>query len=263
MRKYIFKRLKLLSFTIFPLLIPALLYADSSGLLKEKWSYQIEGEIGITERTYLLVYGDDATNLKKIHVVSKCQKIISSESTYGECTHQISLSSNKKKYTLKTGEDVVLVKSPTDILLIGTLNYGCCAGPDYIEIYTKNGAYLGIIEGFNLSKRANRNNILERLFDLRNTARNFMLIQQQNSFNFEAIAFKNDGSSQKISVQVDIKGKDKCDYWHIEDFVQYGDVKDITLNVSGFFCHANIPEEQSFLCKPKNNIIECFLKKTQ
>ena len=163
-----------------------------------------------------------------------------------------------KKITLNTGEDVVMICFPWGPLVLGTINYGCCGGPDIVYFYTENGKYLGSLEGFNLSDRANYNNLIVRTFDMKNTTEIYMLVEKEgNNSDIQALVFKNGDAPKRIPVLFTIQGKEKCEYWLIQEFVKYGDREYITLKMRGYFCKEEALDEQVFSCFKTEKGISC------
>ena len=253
------------SLTLYSLLLAALFFIHtlpssvmSGDRSDTEWSYSIEKGIEKSKRSYLLVYAPKEKKERRIKVISECQKPHSAEGAYGKCTHKIDIQPTNKKITLKTGEDVVMIFFPWGPLVLGTINYGCCGGPDIVYFYTENGKYLGSLEGFNLSNRANYNNLIAREFDMKNTTGIYMLVEKGDKIgDIQALVFENGDAFKRIPVLFTIKGKEKCEYWHIEEFVKYGDREYITLKMNGYFCKGEALEEQVFICSNTEKGISC------
>lgn len=206
------------------LFLMSLLSCDSSfDKIDKEWAC----DFGKSKRYYLLIYYNYKTNEeRKINVISQCQPT-EGEETYGECTHKIFIQPTNKSFTINTGEDVVIIdRHDHDFpVILGTIRYGCCGGPDIVNFYTENGKYLGSLEGFKLLERANTENIIIRQFDMKNIIsirkKIYIIVEKEdNSNDYQVVVLDNSNNIIVIPLVLPIseKEKEKCDYWHIDDF---------------------------------------------
>lgn len=143
-------------------------------------------------------------------------------------------------------------------MILATLEYGCCGGPDTARFYAEDGTYLGSLEGFELQRGANYGNVIRRTFDMKNSTENYLLVSAAGATGtFEALVLDGNKPIQKLPVLFIVSDKDACDYWHIGEFVKYGDRDVITLKVKGSFCSKEVQEEQEFSCVRKATGISC------
>lgn len=222
------------------------------------WSYSIQDNIEKTKRTYLLVYEPQSQQERRISVVSQCSKPHMTEGTYGKCNHKIDIQPTNKTFTLDTGEDVVIVNSSFDSLILATIDYGCCAGSDTVRFYTENGSYLGRLSTISPSK--NNNNVITGMFDFRNsTGRHesikYLAVQNdKDAYTYYAWVKENKNEMIKIPILLTISGKKNCDEWYLSDFTKYYKHNDITLTLEGRFCEK---QNRTYSCKQIEGNIKC------
>jgi hypothetical protein len=250
--------------TIFAFIFLATLFLSSSAAAlaasDAKWVFNVENGIEKSKRTYLLVYYVYAPQRKeerRIDVTSICEKPENTEGVYGKCSHNVVVSPINKQFVLKTGEDVIMLRSPNRKLILATLEYGCCAGPDTARFYTEDGTYLGELEGFHL-RESTGNNVITRLLDLRNVAEDYLVVAASgDKGNFEAIDMESNKPYKRLPISYTVKDKDACDYWHLSEFTKYGNRDFITLKVHGSFCSREVLEDQEFSCNKSSTAISC------
>lgn len=224
------------------------------------WSYTVEKGVEKSRRSYLLVYHPGTKEEKKISVVSTCRKPQHSEAAYGKCTHSLTTRPGGHRFSLKTGEDVVIADSSSDSLILGTIEYGCCGGPDRVSFYTERGDYLGRISTLNLSKGSN---VITGVLDLRNsTGRNdstkyFVVQDEKNDFAYSAWISEHGGKPRKLPIVLEIFNRGACDEWYLSNFDKYADRTDITLALEGRFCEKPI---RIFSCQREESRIQCTLR---
>jgi hypothetical protein len=222
------------------------------------WDYSIQNGMEKTKRSYLLVYAPQTQQERHISVVSQCSKPHLTEGTYGKCSHRINIQPTNKIFSVDTGEDVVIVNSSFDSLILGTIEYGCCAGSDTVRFYTENGSYLGRLATMSPSK--SRNNVITDMFDFRNSAGRhenirYLIVQgDKDDYKYYAWIKENKKEMVKIPILMTISDKKKCDEWYLTDFTKYYDHHDITLTLEGRFCEK---QNRTFSCKQIENTIEC------
>ena len=237
-------------------------YASSAAdtVVNRGWSYAIEKGIEKSKRSYLLLYHPGTKEEKKVSVVSRCSKPQHSEGVYGTCTHAITIHPGGHTFSLKTGEDVVLADSSFDFPVLGTVEYGCCAGSDRVSFYTEKGEYLGRITTINLTKG---NNAITDVLDVRNsTGRNdstkyFVVQDDKNDLAYFAWTSETKRKMRKLPIIYEIFDKGACDEWYLSKFSKYADRTDITFALEGRFC-----EKQSrlFSCQKEESRISCTLR---
>jgi hypothetical protein len=238
-----------------------------AGETDNKWSYSIENDVETSERSYLLVHLPTTKEERRINVKSRCQKPYPSEGAYGKCIHKIEIQPTNKKFTLNTGEDVVMISFTwNNPLILGTIEYGCCGGQDIVRFYTENNDYLGYIEKFNISKQPHYNNLILRTFDMGNATRDgskiYMLMKKDNNHDLlEALVFESIEKRKIIPVLLPIQGEEKCGVWLIKEFIKYGDKPDMTLKMEGNICKEEVNEEQFFNCKEIEKGLNCINEK--
>lgn len=227
-----------------------------------EWSLSITKNVERSKRTYLLAYIPDQKIEKEITVTSECRKPFNTEATYGECSHSVVVQPGNKTFTLKTGEDVVMVDNPFGAPILGTVAYGCCGGPGTVVFYSDNGEKLGSLDGFSLDLKTNSANLFTRKLEMKNTAEGYMLVRKGKTDDLEALVFR-DGHPMPDSLPlvIPIEGKKKCEYWHLDDFVHYGDAEYLTLKMKGSFCTEQVEEEQEFHCSRMKSVIVCSATK--
>jgi hypothetical protein len=247
-------------FFIFSFSLPALAGKGVVG----SWSYSVKNGTEKTKRTYLLVYEPGAKQEKTITVTSQCERPFPSESTYGKCTHNISIQSAGTKFSLNTGEDVVMVQFTWEApLILATIGYGCCAGPDKVRFYTDKGKYLGAIRGDSVERRANYQNLIARTFDMGNGERYgkriyLVLENEKSESGFEAWVYETVGKTWKLPVSLTIPEGAICEDWYISEFVAYGDRHDIILKLKGDRCGKEEGMKDLFFsCLPSDKEINC------
>jgi hypothetical protein len=241
-------------------LVPSLSFATDTK--DTGWSYSIQNGIEKSERTYLLVYAPATREEKHIFVVSQCSKPHQSEGTYGKCTHKLSIQPKNQKFSLNNGEDVVIVDSPFDSLILGTIEYGCCADSDTVRFYTETGSYFGRLT--TLSPLKSRNNVITDRFDFKNStgrheSTKYLVIQDdKNDYKYYAWVKENENQIRKIPILFTIPNKENCDEWYLTDFTKYGDRQDITLTLEGRFCES---QSRTFSCQKTEDNIHCTIRK--
>jgi hypothetical protein len=229
------------------------------------WSYSVENGIEKSKRTYLLVHHDpDTKQQKTITVTSQCERPYLSERTYGTCKHNIGIQPAGTKFNINTGEDVVRVEFTWEApLILATIEYGCCAGPDTVRFYTDKGKYLGAIRGDSVDSRANFQNLIVRTFDMGNGTRYgkkiYLLLEKDRSESgLEAWVYENANKTRKIPVLLTIPEGTTCEDWYVSEFVAYGDRHDIILKLKGVWCSNNEGiKDFSFSCLPTDREINC------
>jgi hypothetical protein len=238
-----------------------------------KWSYSVNNGIEKSERTYLLVYEPGTNKERRVTVVSRCEKPYPAEGTYGKCSHNVTVQPVNVHFNLATGEDIVMIQFTYDSpLILASIEYGCCGGPDTVKFFNERGLYLGFIEGVGVSQRANYYNLIARTFNMRNGTRYgekiYLLVQTENKTKpFQAFVFEKEMVPNSIPVVVSISEREKCEDWYVEDFTAYGDRQGITLKLEGFFCrNTEDAQEQVFSCSVSEKAITCLpeeVKKTE
>lgn len=251
--------MRILALVVSLCFVPINIAADTKD--NHGWSYSIQNGIEKTKRTYLLVYNPQTRQERQITVVSQCSKPHMTEGTYGKCNHKIKIQPTDKMLSLDTGEDVVIVVSSFDSLILGTIDYGCCADFDTAMFYTETGSYLGRLT--TLSPLKSRNNVFTDMFDFKNTTRHkstkYLVIQDdKNDYKYYAWVKENKNQMKKIPVLFTIPNKESCDKWYLTDFTKYGDRQDITLTLEGRFCES---QNRTFSCHKTENAINCDLRK--
>jgi hypothetical protein len=233
----------------------------------DAWSYALAKDTEASSRSYLLVYLPGTKAERRIAVTSRCRKPHQAEGAYGSCTHAITVQPAGRSFTLDTGEDVVMVSFTWDApLILATVAYGCCGGPDTARFYTEAGDYLGFIEGHDLDRRANYRNVIARTFDMGNATRDgdtlYLLVTGKKNAAWEAIVFKDMQKRKRVPVSIPLQGPEDCDEWHIGEFVKYGDKPDLTLKMNGIFCRgAEEGKEQVFSCRETGTGLACAPEK--
>lgn len=266
---YKMKYLNTFKFIILLLLLMSLLSCASfSNKIDKNWACYIDNDVAKSKRYYLIVSYDHSTNdERKINVTSECQIPVGLEGVYGECIHNIFIQPTNKSLTIDTGEDVVIIDLPNENfpLIFGTIRYGCCGGPDTVNFYTENGKYIGALEGFNLLARANTENVMIRSFDMKNVIsikkKIYMIVEKEyNSNDYQVAVIDNSDNIKMIPLVLPISDqeKEKCDFWHIDDFWPYSDREDITLKIKASFCHYEVFEEQEYSCYEAEDGIICL-----
>lgn len=243
-------------------------YVSSASIISDAkdnnfgWSYSIQDNIEKTKRTYLLVFNPQAQQERRITVVSQCRKPYMAEGTYGNCNHKIDIQPTNKIFTLDTGEDVVIVDSAFDSLILGTIEYGCCAASDIVRFYTENGSYLGRLT--TMSPLKSRNNVITDMLDFKNsTGRHesikYLVIQNdKDDYKYYAWIKGNQEKMIRIPILLNILDKENCDEWYLSDFTKYGDRQDITLTLEGRFCEK---QNRTFSCQKTEETINCIPRK--
>ena len=241
---------------------PSLVIADEK--CQNTWEYSIQNGFEYSKRSYLLVYRPQTDQERRINVFSQCRKALSVEGIYGTCTHALHIQPTNVKFALNTGEDVVLVQASWDAaLIIGTFEYGCCGGPDTVRFYSERGKYLGSIDGARLRTRFNYENMITRILDAGNSTRYgwpiyFAVKIEGQDTKFQAIVIDGTDKMVRIPILFTIPNKGKCREWYLSEFINYGDRKDLTLKMSGFFCeNEEGVREQVFRCSVSEKAITC------
>jgi hypothetical protein len=254
--------------TIFPHI------AASAGTTEGKWSYTVKNGIEQSVRTYLLVYEPGTHKERRVTVVSRCEKPHRAEGTYGKCSHNVTVQPMNGDFTLTTGEDVAMIRKFAEDapLILATIEYGCCAGPDTVRFYTEKGQYLGAIERYGVSEKANYKNLIARTFDMGNGTsygnKTYLLVQAENKEkSFQALVFEKGMKPKRIPVVLTVPAREKCEDWHIEELEAYGDRQDITLKLTGVWCpNTEGAQERFFSCSASEKAITCLpreVKKTR
>jgi hypothetical protein len=257
---------QLLSIAILIFLLSYFLSVSSVAEAKDDnnfgWSYSIENGFEKTKRTYLLVYNPQSQQERQITVVSQCSKPYMTEGTYGKCNHKINIQPTNKIFSLDTGEDVVIVNSSFDSLILGTIEYGCCAASDTVRFYTEDGSYLGRLTTMSPSK--SRNNVITDMFDFSNStgrheSAKYLVVQDdKDDYKYYAWIKENRKEMIKIPIHLTIPDKENCDEWYLSDFTKYVDRQDITLTLEGRFCEK---QNRTFSCQKIGGNVNCTLNK--
>jgi len=233
------------------------------------WSYTVEKGIEKSVRCYLLVYGHTVETPveKKIEVISKCQMPYSTEGVYGICTHNVRVRPAGKTFSLKTGEDVLMISSTP--LLIGTIRYGCCAGADILKVYTENGKYLGTLQGLDLlSRQLDKRNRITTTYGFDNIAsyenKMYLALDADEKRNaFRVLVFDKDARTKSIPISVDMKIIANCEEWFLSKFYHGIDEKDLTMRLHGRVCRGNGDDQDPvFTCSVSESAVACSLKKS-
>lgn len=228
------------------------------------WSYEVREEHARSAREYLLVWTNDANEqeLERFAVRSECVKPHPAEGTYGECQHSINLLPAGQTVALATGEDVVLVKNTWDVpTIFATIEYGCCAGPDIARFYTRQGEFLGHIEGMSMGERTNSGNVITRTFNMKNGTRYgdklyLLMMPETPTDAYHVQVFKGSQQPMQLPVALQLADSDHCEAWYIDKFTAYGDRKDILLELQGSFC-ATDKDRMTFSCLPTAGSMTC------
>ena len=237
------------------------------------WSYSVKHNIERTKRTYLLVANSmQRGKARQITVISKCRKDMSSEGVYGTCTHNIHIHSTKKKFTIKTGEDVVLINPVWDTpLILGTIGYGCCGAPNGVSFYTEHGKYLGSIRTYDISQYVS--NTITGIYYFENSVydeqEGCIAVEDDSKENYYYAWVKNGRNKfTKVPILYSISNKKDCAFWVLTAFTNYGDRHGITMKLSGKRCSLKDDlnrevvslddREVSFDCYREEGIFNCY-----
>jgi hypothetical protein len=244
-------------------------YATAESIDDSDWSYSVKNGIINTKRSYILVYEfrdylSGKRTTKKIYVVSQCSNPTYSEKTYGNCNHQISIEPTGLKFSLNTGEDVVIAHTDFDITILGTIDYGCCAPSENTNFYTDTGKYLGEFRGGNFFRRGKNvftdsyyfNNLTNEHNDLQ-----YLIIDGDPKINQYFIwTIKPNGEMKKQSILLSVSDYGECKGWgFLEVLHNTNERKDnIELELSGLMCE---PQTKIFTCQNEASIISCVPQK--
>lgn len=243
----------------------SLLYAADNTKNVSGWSYSIVDGIEKSIRSYLLVANPENPDRRQLSVVSACQKPYRQEGVYGQCKHTITTAPTGSQFTVITGEDVLMIATAWETpLVVGTLNYGCCAEPFTIDLYREDGQRLGMLKKTHRSLSSLYGNAITRTWALGNsTGRHekiqyFVIQDDQKEDLFFAIRKSLDGKTLKIPIQYKNTDQSFCEEWYLGKFVKYGDRNDITLSLEGFYCNNKEGyKEKLFSCLDQEKAIEC------
>jgi hypothetical protein len=246
--------------------MPAVYAADATRNMFAP-SYILENGIEKSRRSYLLVYLPEKDERRQVSVVSECQKPYQEEGVYGTCKHHISILPSGKTFTVDTGEDVVMIATAWDTpLVLGTVDYGCCAAPLTITFYREDGQRLGALKKTPGALHSMYGNAITRLWNLGNSTgrrdkAQFLVIQDdQKDDLFYALKKDMHGKFIKLPIRYRNSNEAKCDDWLLGEFVKYGDRGDTTLALEGFFCANNTKEgyeKKLYSCQEQDKAIEC------
>lgn len=171
------------------------------------WSYNVESGIEKSRRSYMLVYNPENVDRRQISIVSVCQKPFQQEGVYEKCKHNIKIVPTGSTFTVDTGEDVIMINTAWNTpIVLGTLDYGCCAAPLTITFYREDGQRIGTIKKSHQALLSLYGNAITRSWDLRNsTGRHdkvqyFVIQDNQKDFKFYAIKKGSDGKLLKIPI---------------------------------------------------------------
>lgn len=250
-----------------------LLFAKNDTKKQIPWSYSIQKGIEKSSRSYLFVHRPQETQERRITVVSECQKEVHAEGVYGKCKHTVSISPTGKNFTLHTGEDVVMIQTAWDSpLVLGTINYGCCAEDVTITFYTEDSSRLGMLQKTpGMMQSALYGTTITRALDLGNsTGRHekqqfFVVEADNNEVAFCAWEKNKTGGLKKVPILLQEDETHICGKWFLSEFVKYGDRDDITLILEGISCNENTEadtkcnalDKRYFSCHEGKNAIEC------
>jgi len=230
-----------------------------------KWTYTVQNGIEKSKRSYLLVSDPDSKEEKRFSVISTCEKQLRAEGVYGTCVHQINNETDKVKFTLKTGEEVIMAGIIRDApLILATVEYGCCAGPDIIRFYTETGKYLGSKTEYLDCNRINKRNVIRSKSDFGfgpfYDGRSYLLVSpDEKSNDLKAIIWESGRLIGSIPVELSFPNKELCPAWTIEQFDGYRDSKYLTLTLRGIECDT---DKAIFNCSVSKEKMTC-LPKTQ
>ena len=230
-------------------------------------SYVIENGIEKSIRSYLLVYHPDKADRRQVSVVSECQKPYEEEGVYGKCKHRINIIPTRKTFTVDTGEDVVMIATAWDTpLILGTVDYGCCAAPLTLTLYKEDGERLGTLKKAPRALHSLYGNAITRLWDLGNSTgrgekAQFFVIQDDRKDELFYV-LKTDTSRKLLKLPIHYKNPNeaRCDEWFLGEFVKYADRDDATFTLEGFFCSNSTEQGQEkklYSCHEKGNAVEC------
>lgn len=250
------------------------------------WSYTLINGAEKTERFYLLMHFPtfikeiSDTQGKRVYVKSTCVRGLATESSYGTCTHDIDIQPENIKFTLDTGENVVRIYVPpfnkgnndmfameggSEILILGTIEGGCCDSLSVVKYYSEAGKYLGKLSKRRASGSFDSGNQITRTYRQGNTVtykgKIYMILDGEDKRgNYEALVFKNGSEPVRIPILFDIPDKDFCEDWNIDDFL-YGIGRDgmgLFLKLEGQACNNNTGTlKQEFICSIDDKSITC------
>jgi hypothetical protein len=214
------------------------------------WSYNISKDgWETTVRNYLLMHHSlwvkeisEADKGKRIYVKSTCGRGIGTEGSYGTCTHEIEIQPKDVKFTLKTGEDVVRIYMPpfnsknkmgmmivdggSEMLILGTVEPGCCDSPTVVRYYTETGRYLGKLTKRRASGAYSTNNLITRTYNQGNTIEYngniYTILDKENGGKgYEVLMFREGMDPVRIPISFAISDAGSCEDWNIKRFL-YG-----------------------------------------
>jgi hypothetical protein len=276
---------------IFVCLLPSVLCLPLSLSAGEKdigWSYSMSNEgWETTMRSYLLMHNpplikslDQANKGKKIYVKSTCGKGYATEGIYGQCTHEIDIQPGSVKFTIKGGGEVVRIYVPlvnpsedremmavddgSSILILGTVEPGCCDSPTVVSYYTETGKYIGKLTKRRASGSYGGNAITGTFRQGNVEAYNgkiYMILDREDgNKGYEAMVFKDGLSTGRIPVSLQIPDESFCEDWNIERFL-YGIGKNgmgVFLTLEGQACNNDTGIfQRHFTCSIDDNAITC------
>lgn len=134
-------------------------------------------------------------------------KAISTGGRIRECKHNIKIVPTGSTFTVDTGEDVIMINTAWNTpVVLGTLDYGCCAAPLTITFYREDGQRIGTIKKSHQVLLSLYGNAITRSWDLINSAgrhdkvQYFVIQDDQKDFKFYAIKKGSDGKLLKIPI---------------------------------------------------------------
>jgi len=215
------------------LLASCLLFVSniSAGEASTAISSSIRNGIEHTKRDYLLVHASGTKQEKSIHVISKCNKPVGAEGVYGECTHEVEIRPGDLKFTLTTGEDVVMadLKTKEAPMILATIGYGCCMDPSIVRFYSDRGKYWGRLLSYGVRPIA-FNPVVKSPVYLGNATgykdKTFLLTNRsEESAELQVLVFDSKKLSGRIPVSVPIfSATSNCGPTsYIDDFVAVGE----------------------------------------
>ncbi len=228
-------------------------------------SSSIKNGIEHTKRDYLLVHAAGTKQEKNIHIISRCKKRVGDEGVYGECTHEVRIQPTNVQFTLRTGEDVVMVdlKAKDAPLVLASIGYGCCMDPSTVRFYSDSGKYLGTLYSygvrtitFNPVEKSpiylgNATSYKDKIFLLAN--------RSEKSAELQVLIFDSRRLTEHIPVSLPIfSATSNCGpSWHIEDFATAGE--SLTIRIAD----CDVPESEKlikkvFTCSVSKKDITCL-----
>ncbi|MBI4825884.1 MAG: hypothetical protein HY807_05620 [Nitrospirae bacterium] len=253
MKKIFYVILTFILWSFIPQIAIAENHKDSSG-----WSYSVEDGIEKSKRSYLLVSDPQLQPERRITVVSQCQKPCLTEGTYGKCVHDISIQPTNITLSIVTGEDIVIVDAFEDILILGTIQYGCCTEPDVIRFYSENGKYIGRLDSYR-PLRIGQNIIRDGLSLTNSTGRHenvkYLVVQDdEDNYKYYAWIRENKNELVKVPILFSIPNREACGEWYLKEFTKYIDRQDITMTLEGRLCET---QNRAFDCHRTESNVTC------